>query len=127
MDQPAADRSARPVKPSAESRTPRPVGAPNSITSTSFDFHVGFFSVSWRESALLVGASNRFSQVIHAIIVRPHQPPQVASKTETRTAGSIVPRDPNRGPPHIRFLATQPGQTLKTRRSLNADRMPSEE
>src|SRR5207245_9010441 len=89
MDRPAAYRSVRPVKPSMASPTARTVGAPNSITSTSFDFHVGFFSVSCRESALLVGDSNRFSQVIHAIIVRPHQTPQVASKTETRTAGSI--------------------------------------
>src|SRR2546426_9838372 len=113
MDQPAADRSARPVKPSTASPTARTVGAPNSIASTSFDFHVGFFSVSWRESALLVGDSNRFSHVIHAIIVRPHQTPHIASKTETTTTGSIVPRNPNRGPSQIRLLGHNPAKPLK--------------
>src|SRR2546430_17637212 len=113
MDQPPADRSARPVKPSTASPTPRTVGAPNSITSTSFDFHVGFFSVSWRESALLVGVSNRFSQVIHAFIVRPHQTPQFASKTDARTPLSIAPPDPNRGPSQKPFPPTQTAQPLK--------------
>src|SRR5438445_12065881 len=114
MDQPAADRSARPVKPSTASPTPRTVGAPNSIASTSFDFHVGFFSVSWRDSALLVGDSNRFSHVIHAIIVTPHQTPHIASKTETTTTGSIVPRNPNRGPSQLRLLGLHPATPLRT-------------
>src|SRR5438876_9696889 len=113
MDRPATYRSVRPVKPSIASPTARTVGAPNSIVSTSFDFHDGFFSVSCRESAFLVGDANRFSQVIQAITVRPHQTPHIASKIETRSTGSIVPRNPNRGTSHIRLLGTQPGQTLK--------------
>src|SRR5437867_3369622 len=127
MDRPAAYRSVRPVKPSMASPTARTVGAPNSITSTSFDFHIGFFSVSCRESALWAGDANRFSQVIQAITVRPHQTPHIARKIETRTTGSIVPRKPNRGTSHLRLLGAGPGQTLKSRCSLSADRMPSEE
>src|SRR5438309_7191004 len=127
MDQPAAYRSVRAVKPSMASPTARTVGPPNSIASMSFDFDDGFFSVSCRESALFVGDANRFSQVIQAITVRPHQSPHTASKIETRTTGSIVARKPNRGTSHLRLLGAGPGQTLKSRRSLSTDRMPSEE
>src|SRR5436309_14075514 len=113
MDRARADRSVPPVKPSMASPSARTVGALNSITSTRFDFHDGFFSVSCSESVPSVGDANRFSQVIQAITARPHQSPHTASKIETRTTGSIVARKPNRGTSHLRLLGAGLGQTLK--------------